>query len=272
MGLVLADKAVEFIEAHRDEPFFLYFAAPHPHLPLTPHPRFQGTSAAGAYGDFIQELDWIVGQILATLKANGLTDDTLILFTSDNGGVDRLGKAHGHAPNGPWRGQKGQIYEGGHRVPFLVRWPRRVPAGAVSDALIGQIDLFASFHTLFGETIPEDAGEDSRDRLDVLLGDPAPEPGRPMVHHSSLGMFALRVGPWKYIDGRGPGGSYTAAEWPAIQRMEARQLYHLETDPDESENLYRDHPEMVEAFKAELEAIKTRGHSRQDAAHLLPSR
>lgn len=262
MGLVLAEKGVEFIEEHADEPFFLYFPTPHPHLPLTPNARFKGSSQAGTYGDFVQELDWMVGRLIETLEKHELLEETLIILSSDNGGVTPLGTKHEHRINGELRGRKGQIYEGGHRVPFIVHWPQVVDAAQVSDALLCQVDLFASIHALFGDRMPEGAGEDSWNRLDVLLGGEEPLIGRPMVHHSSLGMFALRIGPWKYIQGQGPGGSYSVKEFNRFKNDPKWQLYNLQDDQLERNNLYLTHPEIVSQMDDALEKIKAQGHNR----------
>jgi arylsulfatase A-like enzyme len=259
----LTDKAVRFIKDNRAHPFFLYYATPHVHLPTTPGKRFQETSQAGDYGDFAQEFDWIVAQLVETLRMNGLYENTLIIVTSDNGANRNPSKRYGHSANGDLRGGKAQIYEGGHRVPFIVHWPARVPGGTVSDVPFCLTDLLASFAALFGEELPANAGEDSINVLPALLGQPVDRSECPIVHHSSLGLFALRLGDWVYVDGAGPGGFlHELAPGENLRKMPQQQLYNLKTDPGQMENVYKENPERVARMKKLLEKIKAEGHSR----------
>jgi arylsulfatase A-like enzyme len=205
MADVLTHKAVDFIErcAEQKSEFFLFFSTHDIHVPRVPHARFAGKSGRGPRGDVILQLDWCVGELMATLDKLGLAEDTLVIFTSDNGPVlddgyqdeanERLGD---HDANGPYRAGKYSLYEGGTRVPFLVRWPGRVPAGATSEALYGQVDLAASLAALIDSAISRGQCQDSRDELDALLGDD--RVGRPHLVHEA-GRLALRVGRWKFV-------------------------------------------------------------------------
>ena len=176
MADVLTKQAVGFVEANKGKPFFLYFATHDAHVPRCPHPRFRGTSGHGLRGDAIQELDWCVGELLATLDRHKLANDTLVMFSSDNGGVmddgyvDGTGDdKSGHSCNGPLRAKKGTVYEGGSRVPLLARWPGHVPAGKVSNELVCLVDLSAMAAALTGQTLPKGMAEDSFDILPALL-------------------------------------------------------------------------------------------------------
>jgi arylsulfatase A-like enzyme len=257
-------EAVAFIERRASAPFFLYFATHDIHVPRVPHPRFAGKSGCGVRGDVVQELDWCVGQVLDALDRLKLTDRTLIVFTSDNGPVVDDGYADGavrdldgHRPAGPLRGGKYSLFEGGTRVPFLVRWPGRVQPG-VSEALVNQVDLLASVASLAGQAFARDSAPDSFDVLPALLGDS--RVGRDYsVHHS--GRLALRQGEWKYIPA-GPG--------PAVQRntntetgnAPVDQLYDLAHDLGETQNVAAEHPDRVRAMAARLRSLRAAGRSR----------
>ncbi|WP_166831826.1 sulfatase-like hydrolase/transferase [Thalassoroseus pseudoceratinae] len=261
MGLHLAREAVEFIDAHARQPFFLYFPAPNPHLPLTPNKKFQGTSKAGAYGDFVQELDFMTGMILDALARNGLADDALVIFTSDNGGNIHPSKRTGHRANGSLRGSKGEVYEGGHRVPFIVRWPARAAAGKVSDSPISQVDLLASLHALFGEPVPPGTAPDSVNVLAALLDEETHPKDRIMIHHASNGVFAIRRGDWKLIEGI-PAPDNRPDRPVRLQRKRPAanpQLFNLAKDPKEMVNVAKDHPELVADLLKQLNAVRDNG-------------
>jgi arylsulfatase A-like enzyme len=264
MADVFTREAVAFIERHAAAPFFLEFATHNVHVPRVPHPRFAGTSGCGVRGDVVQELDWCVGQVLGALDRLKLADRTLVLFTSDNGPVVDDGYADGavrdldgHRPAGPLRGGKYSLFEGGTRVPFLVRWPGRVRRG-LSDALVNQVDLLASLASLCGQTLRAGSAPDSFDVLPALLGDS--RTGRDhSVHHS--GRLALREGSWKYI----PAGSGLAVMTnTATETGEAPvdQLYDLAQDLGETTNVAAQHPERVKAMAARLQSIRAAGRSR----------
>jgi arylsulfatase A-like enzyme len=261
MADTITDRAVKFLESHKEkQPFFLYFATHDVHVPRIPHPRFRGTSGHGTRGDVIQELDWSVGQVLGALDRLGLADSTLVVFTSDNGGVlddgyqDGSGNdASGHRPNGPLRGFKGGPYEGGNRVPFLVRWPGRTPAGATSKVLIAHVDLLATAAALTGQALPDDAGPDSFNQLPSLLSpDPATLARTSLVTSGGPGL-ALRRGPWKLI----PGQAATAAK--AARKPE---LFNLDEDLAESRNVADAHPDLVRDLSALLHKVSESGRSR----------
>jgi arylsulfatase A-like enzyme len=225
--------AVEFIETSREQPFFLFFASHDVHVPRVPHPRFKGTSGVGTRGDVIQELDDAVGTLLGTLDRLHLADNTLVIFTSDNGGVmddgyEDVGRFDYH-PNAPLRGSKGTLFEGGHRVPFFARWPGHIPAGSTSGALMAHLDMPATLAALVAAKVPPGQCVDSVNVLPALLGDSAV--GRTdFVAHvgGTQGPFALRSGDWKYISPAGGAGGKAAT---------VPQLYNLATDLAEERNL-----------------------------------
>ena len=189
--------AVGFIADNKAEPFFLYFATHDAHVPRVPHPRFRGTSGHGLRGDCIQQLDWCVGEMLAALDRHKLADNTLVIFTSDNGGVMDDGyvdgtadDTSGHKCNGALRGFKGGLYEGGHRVPFIARWPGQVPAGKTSGELICHVDLLATAAAVIGKPLPKDAGPDSFDILPALLAEkPAKSCRESLIHQAGSGRW-----------------------------------------------------------------------------------
>jgi len=262
---VLAKKADAFIEKHRDKPFFLYLSTHDIHVPRVPHARFRGTSQAGVRGDAVHSFDWTVGQVLATLERLKLADNTLLIVTSDNGGaLDTNGPDHvnsgtvetnnGHLHNGPLRAGKGSAYEGGTRVPFLVRWPGRVKAG-VSDELLCHVDMLATFAALTGQALPADAAPDSFDVLPALLGEKPEKPCRDhlIVHGNGL---AIRKGPWKLI-ARGPAGAAKGKKGGG-----GPELYNLADDLGETKNLAAQRPDLVKELSDLLEQVRERGRSR----------
>ncbi len=257
-------KATDFISAHKDRPFFLYFATHDIHVPRVPHPRFAGTSGLGPRGDVILQLDWCVGEILKTLDRLKLADDTLLIFTSDNGpvvddgykdqAVERLG---GHKLSGPLRGGKYSAFDAGTRVPFIVRWPRELKPG-LSEALVCQIDFFASLATLTEQNLPADAAPDSFDVLGALVG--RTRTGRDhLVEHA--GTLSLIRGRWKYI-APGKGAKVNRNVNIELGNDPEPQLYDLQTDLGERHNVAAEHPEMVKEMAALLEQIKAAGRSR----------
>lgn len=261
MADMYVQRANAFIERHKTAPFFLYFATHDIHVPRQPHARFAGKNPMGARGDVILELDWCVGELLATLERNNLTRDTLVVFSSDNGPVvddgykdDAKEKLGDHKPAGPWRGGKYSILEGGTRVPFVVRWPGHVMPG-VSDALISQVDFPATFAAFTGQKFESKTSPDSRNMLPALLGES--RQGREhLVEHS--GGLAVRQGEWKFIPPR-PGpkrAQFTDAETGNDPRA---QLYNLASDPAEMKNLASDQPEKMKELVALLEAEKAKG-------------
>lgn len=277
----LAGEAVRFIERQAeqpDQPFFLYAPLTAPHLPLAPNVEYRGTSQAGEYGDFVVETDAFVGAVLETLDRTQQAQDTLVIFTSDNGGLyhywtakeaddvanykisarGRYVQQFEHRGNAHLRGTKADIWEGGHRVPFIVRWPGKTPAGAQSRQLIELTDLLATCAAMLGTELPNGMGEDSRNILPALLD---AEPGKPVrefaVHHSLWGVFAIREGDWKLIPHRGSGGFTRPRDIdPKQAGGPPGQLYQLSQDPSETRNVWEQHPEVVERLSLLLARIQ----------------
>jgi arylsulfatase A-like enzyme len=283
----LTRRAVRYIDdaARRvpRTPFFLYLALTAPHYPVVPAPEFRGKSGAGDYGDFVVQVDWTVGQVLDALRQAGLEDDTLVIFTSDNGpeitgevkvGVYDRARQYGHYSMGPLRGAKRDAWEGGHRVPFLARWPGKIAPGSVSDQTIAHVDLMATVAAMLGATLPEDAGEDSVNILPVLLGTAGSTPIREAtVHQNASGKFAIRRGDWVLIDA--PSGDDNRKrgepEWFKVERGytahdQPSELFDLRQDLAERRNLYGERPEIVRALKELLEKYKREGRSTPGAA------
>jgi len=252
-------RAVAFLERQpRDQPFFLYFATHDIHVPRVPHPRFVGKTTMGPRGDAIVEFDWCVGELLDALERLGFATNTLVILTSDNGPVlddgykdGAVEKVGDHKPAGPWRGGKYSAFEGGTRMPFLVRWPGRVKPG-VSDALLSQVDLPASLAALVGQPWPAGDGPDSQNVLPALLG--ASKTGRDHVVQFA-GILALRQGDWKYIQpGKGPARApNTNVERP---NDPAGMLFNLADDPGERQNLATRFPQKLKEMAAALEQIR----------------
>lgn len=255
-----ADKAVDFIRnGSAEKPFFLYFPMTAPHTPWLPGAEFAGRSQAGRYGDFVCHLDDVVGRILEALEARGLAEETIVIFASDNGAFwddpDRA-RYPEHAPNYIYRGIKADVWDGGHRIPFIVRWPQVVKGGSRCDRLVCLTDLMATLADINGVEVPVSA-EDSHTFLPALEGKQHSRMLRKsVVHHSGPGMFALRHGRWKFIDGQGSGGrSRDIQDVPDAPG----QLYDMNRDPSERHNLYNERPAVVKRLKAELEALKLSG-------------
>ncbi len=264
------DESIAVVESHVEaddgRPLFLELCLSAPHTPWLPTERFQGSSSAGHYGDFVNEIDFEVGRLLAALESSGLADDTLFIFTSDNGSHWPVSDVRrwGHAANLGWRGQKADIHEAGHRVPMLARWPGVIEPGITIEETVCLTDLYAtSIAAADGsaasrETGPGHGGEDSIDLVPLLAeGDTTPLSGRAgIVHHSLDGMFAIRVGDWKLIEGLGSGG-FTSPKRRTAEAGEAEvQLYDLATDPRETENIAARHPEEVARLQAILDRIR----------------
>ena len=270
---MLTQRAARYIDEqaeNKKDPFFLYMPLTAPHTPIAPSPHFIGKSEAGWYGDYVHQVDWTVGQVLAALKRAHCAEQTLVIFTSDNGSPQRDGRDmngdtgsvkqnYGHDPSRPWRGMKGDIWEAGHRVPFIARWPGKISAGQTSDEPIILTDLMRTFATLLDHELPDDAAEDSFDISSVLFGNAVDGPIRDhLIHHSLRGTFAVRHGPWKLILGRDSGG-FTGYTPP--QDAPAGQLYNLAEDPGESQNRYDFEPEIVERLAALWQHYQKKGRS-----------
>lgn len=252
--------AVAFIERQRKEPFFLYLPLTGPHTPWVPTPEFAGKSRVGAYGDFVMQVDALVGKLMTALDRTGLAKDTLVVLTSDNGShwpADDVEK-WGHRGNGPWRGQKADVHEGGHRVPFIVRWPGKVAPGSIGDQTACLPDLFATCASVAGAKPAVDAGEDSFDLVPALTG--RGKIARPYtIHHSGQGMFAIREGAWKLVEGQGSGGFTKAKVEPGDP---PGQLFNLADDPAETKNLYAEKPDVVARLEDLLKKCRDAGRTR----------
>ena len=266
----LTREAVAFLDRQAKEveakPFFLYLALTAPHTPIVPKPDFQGRSGLGDYGDFVMQVDAAVGRVLDSLERNRQGGRTLVVFTSDNGcspaaGFDDLVKK-GHLPSGPFRGHKADIFEGGHRVPFVARWPGKVKPGSTSDDVVCLTDLLATCAAITDAPLPADAAEDGVNLLPDLLGTASKPLREATVHHSINGSFAIRQGPWKLALCPDSGGwSAPRPGSPAAKGLPPAQLYHLGNDPAERHNLQAEHPEVVTRLTRLLERYKAAGRS-----------
>jgi arylsulfatase A-like enzyme len=262
----MTTKSVDFIQRQTaDHPFFLYVPLTAPHTPWMPTNEFRGKTTVDWYGDFVTEVDWAMGQIVKAVDDAGFKDNTVVIFTSDNGShwpVDQIEKFN-HRANGPWRGQKSDIHEGGHRVPFICRWPGRIKSGTQSRQTICLSDLLATCAAIVDDPLPADAGQDSYNILPAMLNPDLEKPIREAtVHHSGNGMFAIRQGPWKLIQGLGSGGFTAPAQIKSKPGGPQGQLYDLDEDPAEQKNLWAKRPEIVERLTVLLERYKRQGHSR----------
>jgi arylsulfatase A-like enzyme len=259
----LTGKATEFIEKNKDHPFFLYFATHDIHVPHAPDADFAGQSGCGIRGDTIQQLDWSVGQVMETLEKLHLADNTLVIFSSDNGPVVDDGYAdgsvehlNGHKPAGGLRGGKYSIYEGGTRIPFITSWPGHVQPGS-SDALVCQVDLLASFASMTGQPLEPGGGPDSFNVLPALLGQS--HDGRKTLIELSGGQLALRDGAWKLVPMARPNG-YRAKNGAAIPPR--AELYNLADDVSEKKNLAADQMDRVKQMREELQKAREDGQTR----------
>ncbi|MFY0653479.1 MAG: sulfatase-like hydrolase/transferase [Cyclobacteriaceae bacterium] len=264
----LAEKAIDWIKnVDPNDPFFLYFAAVAVHRPITPSDDMRGMSGCGPYGDFIQDLDQSVGRILDVLDYMNIADNTLIFFTSDNGGQlpdkrtdaaeELYARDLGFLANGKLKGDKHTIWEGGTRVPFIVRWPGNIQPGTTSDNMINLTDIFSTVHEVLDdrESYFEGAGQDSYSFLKVLLGKDNSQNRPAMVTAEVSGMQAIRMDGWKYIDDTQPEG-LPAKKAERLTQTFKPQLYNLSEDPSESKNLYDDKPEMVKKLSEELNKLR----------------
>lgn len=263
----LTDKAVSVLKeraAKPQQPFFLYLALTAPHTPWVPKEQFKGRSTAGIYGDFVAAVDGTIGTVMETLEKTGLAKNTLFIVTSDNGAdwkVEDKAK-FAHRANANWRGEKADIWDGGHRIPFLARWPGQVKAGAVSDQLGCLTDLMATSAAITGVKLPASAGEDSFNLLPALLSKAKAPIRESIVHHSIDGMFSIRTGKWKLELGLGSGGFTKPARVEATPGGPTGQLYNIVADPAESKNLWLERPDIVKSLTALLEKQQSQGYTR----------
>jgi len=298
LGTTLTEKACEWIKQRDDEPFFLYFATTNIHHPITPHPRFQGTSDCGLYGDFIHELDWIVGEVMKTLEEKGVAENTLFIFTSDNGGMMNENGfdaySYGHRQNGDLLGFKFGAWEGGHRVPFIAKWPGKIKPGSTSQQLICNVDMLASFAALTDQKLADGQQADSVNILPALIGEPSSPLRKELVLAPFRGThLSVRKGKWMFIDAKGSGGfggskpgehtfagpaaaTFTKHPNSDIENGKikptapAAQLYDLEADPNQTQNIYNSHPDVVQEMRVLLRNVrdsvkKEQGSAKQNA-------
>ncbi len=265
---MLTRKAVEYVggRAAEKKPFFLYLALTAPHTPIVPTRDWEGKSGLNDYGDFVMQTDWSVGQVLQALDKNRLAENTLVIFTSDNGcspaaNVQEL-ESKGHYPSYVFRGYKADIWDGGHHIPFLARWPGQIQAGSVSDQLTCLTDLMATCADILGIKLPDDAGEDSVSILPALLGRGTGPLREAVVHHSINGSFALRQGKWK-LELCPDSGGWSAPKPGSAEakKLPPLQLYNLAEDVSERANTQKDHPEIVARLTKLLEKYVAEGRS-----------
>ena len=279
VDMVFLEKSLEFLDRHQkqkpEKPFFLFHSLQAVHLPSFPGKDFKGKTDFGPHGDFIFQFDYVVGALLAKLNELKVADNTLVIVTSDNGPevptVINMRKTHNHDGARPWRGVKRDNWEGGHRVPFIVSWPKKVKPSSVSNQIICQTDLMATCASLVGYVMPENSAEDSFDFSSVLSGNVA-KTIRPYILHQTISLaLSIRSDDWKYLDHKGSGGSNynRGGEWglkqyalPEKAPNAPGQLYNLKSDPGETENLYFKRPEIVKKLKTLLEESKSSGRSR----------
>jgi len=269
LPLTVVERSKAFIQSHKDEPFFLLVGLFEPHVPRSPNAMFAGKSKSGVRGDVIQQIDWQVEQITNSLKEHQLEQDTIVIFTSDNGPVlfdgyydESLEDLNDHEPTGRLRGWKYLVYEGGTRVPFIVHWPSRVEKGAVTDQILSLTDVIATLSEISGQKIPIGEAPDSLSMLQVFRGNSETGLRTSIVQQGVSNAFALRDGNWKYVkansssqaSGIGSGADPRDTRFAAAIIREDG-LYDLEADPYEQNNLAKDYPEKVVEMRAKLDRI-----------------
>jgi arylsulfatase A len=267
----LTEKAVEYINSRKGKevPFFLYFPWTSPHAPIVPTKEFQGTTRAGGYGDFMHQSDWTAGQVLKALEENGFTENTLVIFTADNGperyAYDRIRK-YNHRSAGELRGLKRDTWEGGHRVPFIIKWPGIIKSGTVSREVINQVDLMATLAEIVGYKLPSEAAEDSYNLLPLLQRKAdAKDIREATVQNTFKDQYAIRKGDWVLIDSKS-GMHSKVPEWfnerfGYTENQFEGELYNLKEDVSQKNNLYEEKPEKVAELRALLLRYKTKGRS-----------
>ncbi|MBE0652442.1 MAG: arylsulfatase [Bacteroidales bacterium] len=269
----LTKKAIEWIsDQQKNEPFFLYFAFPSPHAPIIPNDEFLGKSDAGGYGDFVYQTDWVAGQILNTVREKGFEDNTIVIFTSDNGPEHYAflrAEKYGHFSMGEFRGLKRDVWEGGHHIPLIIKWPGRVIKGSVSDRLVSQIDIMATLVAATGSELPENAAPDSYNFLPELLEVKSETPVREVLIHNTLAnKWAVRKGPWLFINDK--SGHHTEMpgffkELRGYSDFETEGLlFNLEEDPEQRINQYDKYPEMVNELESLITDYKEDGYLQKD--------
>jgi arylsulfatase A len=241
---------VRYIRERADtgSPFFLYLPVNGPHTPVVPNEEFLGTSGCGIYGDFVMEIDQVVGDLVSAVREAGIEDNTLIFFSSDNGPetiTAAYRERYGHSSAWKFRGMKRDNWEGGHRIPYIASWPGTIRSGVRSDRFVELADFAATVADLTGSALPEDAGADSYSMLPLLLGHSAPDYREFSIHHSIAGQWAIRRGAWKLLLHSGSGGN----RYDCPENNDPVQLYDMDSDPYETTNVYRDRPDLVAELK-----------------------
>jgi arylsulfatase A-like enzyme len=255
------EKAISYIEKRKEEktPFFLYFPLSAPHTPWLPSNSFQGKSEAGKYGDFVTQVDNTVGQIMRALKKAGKSENTLIIVTSDNGSnwTSEDKQNFKHRANYIYRGQKADIYEGGHRIPYIAKWPNNIKPGSKSNQIICTTDFLATLSGIIKTPLPEGTGEDSYNMLSAYLGtDKGVQIRDYTIHHSLEGFFSIRKGKWKLTTNLGSGGFTLPVNDDPKEEGKAGTLYNLQDDINEQNNLYNEYPDVVEKLTQLLQNSK----------------
>lgn len=266
----LANHAEDYIAnaATKKDPFFMYLALNSPHSPVVPSKKWQGKSGMGAYADFVMETDDVVGRVLKALKNSGLEKNTIVFFTSDNGcsapvsKAWKLEKEYGHFPSAEFKGYKSDIWEGGHRIPFMVRWPKTIEANSKNDKLICQTSLMATCAEIVDADLADNTGVDSYSILPLLKNKKAKSDYKLVVHHSINGKFAIRSKKWKLELTPGSGG-WTSPKDVAAKKngLPDIQLYNMITDKEETTNVYKEHPKLVKKLTKELMEIVENGRT-----------
>ncbi|MFT4642058.1 MAG: arylsulfatase A [Verrucomicrobiales bacterium] len=273
----LLERATGYLESRKEskEPFFLYFPLTAPHKPVLPHERFRGNSKLGPYGDFVMQVDATVGGVLKTLDETGLAENTLVIYTSDNGSfmhrlegdepghvIDATVQAYNarhHTANGKLRGTKADVWEAGHRVPFFARWPSKIAPGSTYGAPVCHVDLFATCAEIVGKNLPNDAAEDSFSWLPAMLGKEPKIKRAPVINHSASGTFAIRDGKWKLVLGSGSGGRAAPKGKPFEKPY---TLWDLSEDLSEKQDLMKKYPDIADRLEAACLRIRDSGRSR----------
>lgn len=262
-------KTIEYIKKqNKSTPFFAYVAFTSPHTPILPTKEWQGKNLLGKYGDFVMQTDDVIGQIVSAIDEMGFAENTLVIVTSDNGcskaaGIPQM-EALGHEVSYIYRGSKADLWDGGHRVPFIVRWPKKVKAGSVSKEVICLTDFFATLSDITAKPLPVNNAEDSYSFLSALEGKPIQSNRQGIINHSINGYFAYRQGKWKLLLAKGSGGWSSPTEKESVNSTIA-QLYDMEKDPGEKVNLYKENPTIAASLLKQLEQEVKSGRSTKGA-------
>ncbi|QZT36879.1 arylsulfatase [Halosquirtibacter xylanolyticus] len=258
----LCTKSTEWIaKQSKKKPFFLYLALPSPHAPIIPNDEFDGTSQAGAYGDFMVQTDWVAGQVMKALKDNGFDQNTIVIFSADNGPeryAFKRAEKYDHYSMGDFRGLKRDVWEGGHHIPFIVKWPNNVKAGAVSNELISQIDIMSTVTAAANIDMPKSAAPDSKNILPILKGEQTDQPVHEvLVHNTKKGHWGLRKGNWLYINSSTGSVSKMPKSYMKLKNYTTFEteglLFDIEKDPEQRTNLYAENPEVVKEMSTLLQ-------------------